>query len=577
MMTSMIRSRMGHRMYGVLIMMTALLWALPLTAVPAEKGPNAVAGLSHEEAMRLGAMMYVQGILPSGAPMQGMVQGDIPVDGSKFTCANCHQRSGFGSLEGTIRTPPVDGTRLYAPLSKFKGVPLYDRSKAAATGAMEVYREAYTDETLARVMRTGEDPAGKQIFNTMPKYFLDDRDMAILVYYLKNLSTGLESGVTETELRFATVIAGEVAGEDREAMLGPLRAFVSRWRISRNMERMSRRDAFVQEGESRGLRKITLSVWELKGPVDTWRAQLEEQYRKAPVFALLGGISSGDWEPIHRFCEDRKIPAIFPVTDFPVISDTDWYTLYLSRGLYQEGETAARYLNSSSDAAPDRSVVQVFRKDRAGLALAKAFRETWKDLGRSAVEDFAVEKDQQLTPRFWENILDRKKPASIVLWLNPSDIPDLGRVAKQGSRPALIILSSSLLKKDLYSLPEEARAFVYVTYPYTLPRESQPYKASIETSLKINNIPMTNLDIEYKMFSLFSTLTGPFTMLRNFVYRDYFLELIESTPDQASMPVVYPRLSFGAGQRYASKGCYIVQLSEGRNPELIKRSDWVIH
>ena len=37
------------------------------------------------------------------------------------------------------------------------------------------------------------------------------------------------------------------------------------------------------------------------------------------------------------------------------------------------------------------------------------------------------------------------------------------------------------------------------------------------------------------------------------------------------------RISFGPGQRYAMKGCYIVQLSEGAKPELVKKSDWVSH
>ena len=39
----------------------------------------------------------------------------------------------------------------------------------------------------------------------------------------------------------------------------------------------------------------------------------------------------------------------------------------------------------------------------------------------------------------------------------------------------------------------------------------------------------------------------------------------------------YERISFGPGQRYASKGCYIVQLSKGDRPELVRKSDWVVH
>ena len=75
--------------------------------------------------------------------------------------------------------------------------------------------------------------------------------------------------------------------------------------------------------------------------------------------------------------------------------------------------------------------------------------------------------------------------------------------------------------------------------------------------------------------SRFSVLPGPLARVRSFVYRDYFIELIEATPDLVT-PVTYPRLSFGTGQRYASKGCYVVQLTEGPKPEIVKRSEWII-
>lgn len=39
----------------------------------------------------------------------------------------------------------------------------------------------------------------------------------------------------------------------------------------------------------------------------------------------------------------------------------------------------------------------------------------------------------------------------------------------------------------------------------------------------------------------------------------------------------YERLSFGPGQRYVSKGCYIIQLGPGDDPPLLPRSEWVIH
>jgi hypothetical protein len=65
--------------------------------------------------------------------------------------------------------------------------------------------------------------------------------------------------------------------------------------------------------------------------------------------------------------------------------------------------------------------------------------------------------------------------------------------------------------------------------------------------------------------------------MRSEFYRDYFLEKLDMMTTQESSIAVYPRLTFGPDQRYASKGSYIVQLTPGPSPELVKRSDWVSH
>ena len=74
------------------------------------------------------------------------------------------------------------------------------------------------------------------------------------------------------------------------------------------------------------------------------------------------------------------------------------------------------------------------------------------------------------------------------------------------------------------------------------------------------------------MLKLFEV--GLADMDRN-VYRDNFLDRISMQQDFA-LPD-YFRLSFGPGQRYASKGCFIMQLSAGPQPQLVRKSEWVIH
>ena len=57
--------------------------------------------------------------------------------------------------------------------------------------------------------------------------------------------------------------------------------------------------------------------------------------------------------------------------------------------------------------------------------------------------------------------------------------------------------------------------------------------------------------------------------------RDNLLDIMSMSMDLVVKD--YERLSFGPGQRYGSKGCYIIQLGPGAEPALLPRSEWVIH
>lgn len=533
-----------------------------------------------QEKLRLGERMYREGKLPSGASMQGFAKGDIPVDGSAFSCASCHQRGGLGVTEGGVTTPPVTGAKLFQPYHSGTILTASPRStsKNYAVVANPTRRLAYTEESLAIVLRNGKDPVGRKLDDVMPRYPLRDEDMALLIHYLGSLCASYFPGVDDATLRLATIITDGVTAEDRRAMLEPLENFIaaknSQAKVFATRARYMRSGGFSEE-MNLAYRKLSLARWELKGRPETWRDQLEALNRKEPVFAFIGGIGKGQWKPIHDFCEAHRIPSLFPVTDFPVISDTDWYTMYFSKGLYQEGEAAARFLGSVKNVSSKSGVVQIVRDSPESRALSAGFMKTWRELGNRPPVTVSLPESGPVGRDFLLRLLKNHKPTAILLWTGPEILAALEPISKDPRAPRYVFAASGYLQKNIWNVPEKARGITYLTYPYRLPQEDARDFGRSPVSIKNDAFRFDEQRISTRVQAITEILqSGLLHMNRNY-YRDTFLDVISMIPDQE--PTDYERLSFGPGQRYASKGCNIVQLTEGKDPVLVRKSDWVIH
>jgi hypothetical protein len=539
-----------------------------------EEEQSPIEGLTRAEALRLGERMYRDGILPSGEPMRAFVQQDIEVEGTMFSCQSCHVRSGMGSREGTVITYPTCGSWLYKPL---QGAEMKPESQARVPSRLDPppFRPAYTDESLARALRRGKDPNDRVLNYVMPRYLVGGTDLDILVYYLKNLSSQPSPGVDDTTIRFATVIGPAVDDVDRQAMLGPLEAIVRDHNSQvRHDERRAKSGPFYKEEKFAPYRRFSLSVWELEGPPETWTEQLQTAYQKEPVFALLGGIATGEWEPIHEFCERNQIPSLLPITDYPVISNSDWYTLYFSKGYFKEGETAARFIRREEGIPRDAPVVQVVRDLPASRAAARGFESARVTMGLTVPAEVVLGQERVPDEAFWKELVSSHRKAVLLLWLDGADLAAVGALDHE---PAAVFVSSSLMGEALYVLPENVREITWITYPRSFAEDETRSRFATEAWLRAKELPITNFDIQARMYFLGWTLAPMVKMMRDDFYRDYFFDIVDMMRDQYYSIAVFPRLSFGPGQRYASKGCYVVQLTGGDEPKLEKVSNWVVH
>ncbi|NJD92461.1 MAG: c-type cytochrome [Geobacter sp.] len=527
-----------------------------------------------------GEQIYRHGILPSGKPLLGVVTKDTDFAGSAFSCISCHMRSGLGSVEGGVVTTSTTGRSLYQPRS-FSPPPMSGMggAKSGNPPAPPPPRPAYTDATLAKVLLNGVDPAGRVLSDAMPRYYLSEQDTATLIAYLKSLSAEISPGISNKTLHLATVITEEVPTERVTAMIGPLQSYITEWNRLANLfetrKNSSTARLYARNNKNAQYKRIALARWVLKGKPSTWRSQLEEYYRSQPVFALVGGITTGDWSVMHAFSETNRIPSLFPHTDLPVLNDSDWYTLYLSKGLYQEGAAAAKFVSARLPEEDAREIVQVVRDSPRGRALAQGFDAARQESGQRQGVTVLLKGDEAVAENRDVQQLVAKRPAVIVVWDGAEALNGLGALLKSGSRPELLLLSASYLGKEVRAVPDEFRDIAHITFPYRLPADEEAHDR-LNHSPGMDKLQTAELrQTAKKSIALVSVLNQALFAMKDDVFRDYFLDNIAMIKD-LDVPL-YERISFGPGQRYASKGCYIVTLTRGASPQLVKKSDWVSH
>jgi cytochrome c553 len=509
-----------------------------------------------------GQRIYREGLLPSGKPLRGVVLNGVVLNGADAACVRCHRRSGLGSSEGQNTVRPIAGRLLFEPQpapDSLRPVPSYGNA-----GARPVYGRA----ALARALREGVDPAGHAINGLMPRYDLSDDEAAQLSAYLEQLEPDSAPGVTGTEIHFATIVAPGVSGTQEQAMLAVLQAFFSDMNADTRHEK--RRRVIGSEQMYRVFRNWKLHTWKLDGPPETWKAQMEEHYRRQPVFALLSGISTGAWQPVHEFCERREIPCLFPNVDIPAVPENGYASFYFSRGAALEAEVVAKHLAGTGQGG---AIVQVFRDDAGGRALAEYLRAAARQRGLGAVIDRKLAAGQPVPEIFWTEMLDADHPATLVLWLSDADIG--GLFARRDVPPALhgIYLSASLAAQPGNITQAEGwMEKIRVVSPLELEERRARHLARMKVWLLARNVPLLDERIQANTFFTVTLAGDALAHMVGNYSRDYFIERIEHMTEQSLFPSVYPRLSLGPGQRFASKGGYVTGFTRDAAPT----NDWIV-
>jgi hypothetical protein len=523
-------------------------------ADPAAEGDRAAARFE------LGQRIYREGIGASGEPLRALGAARTPLAGKDVACAACHRRSGYGTSEGRYTIRPITGPALLQEQT----LPVQSPRIKALLGTRQ--RPAYDEALLARAIGSGVDASGKPLDSLMPRYAMTAQEMEALGAYLFTLSSRPSPGVDDRDIHFATVIQPGVSPERRRAMLDIMQAFVKDKDANGRSEEQ-RRDAGNMR-MYRSFRKWVLHVWELKGSSDTWSAQLEANYRQQPVFALIGGLGSSSWRPIHEFSERFEIPTVLPQVDLPVLSGPNQYTFYFSRGIVLEAEVLARFLR---DQRKPGKVVQVYRRDEAALAASTSLRAALEANAGDALEDHVLEGSAD--EDFWRRVLARR-PDALVLWLGPKDLESAQALG--GSMPTPTYVSFDLLGGRRPATSPVAGADVRMVYPSDLRPKRDARLLRSKVWLHGKGIPTTDEAVQVNTQFAMTVVSDVVGHIMDSFSRDLFVERIEHVVGQTPMPSTFPQVSLGPGQRFAAKGAAVVRLPDADKSDMAPISGWIV-
>lgn len=493
----------------------------------------APASLALEDAEIRGKQIYIEGTSPRGGAINAIVGEEASLlPAAAIPCTNCHGYDGLGRPEGGVVPTDVRWSQLIKTYGH-----VHENGRR---------HPAFDDNSVARSITAGIDPAANQLDRSMPIYQMSEEDLDDLVAYMKILEYDLDPGVEQDRVRVASLL--------------PLQG--SSGTLGQAMEQVLRAH-FADVNEQGGVfgRQIELVSVALGETSAESLENLQQAFDSRGIFALVGGYTIGLDDELLDMLRYENVPLVGPFTLNPGDELLDSAAFYLYSGFDEQVRVLAdRAFEDVGE--PERTLVaSPGSGPQAGLV--SAVEDQFRHLGGEAPRTVTYVPGGGDAEALAERV--RSNDTGAVIFLGGQDDLDalLNALAERELAPRVYVLSS-FLSRPLLDAPAAFDQRLYVAYPTHTSDITPQGRADYQDLAKRHDLPTGHIQAQIAAYAAAQVFVEGLRRAGRDLARTRIVEGIEEL--YTFQTGLTPPLTYGPNRRIGARGAHVlvVDLENGR-------------
>jgi ABC-type branched-subunit amino acid transport system substrate-binding protein len=468
-----------------------------------------------------GQRIYNQGIGQASITVLSGVS-DIQLPARSMPCARCHGEDGAGQPIGGLMPSVIT----WPHLSKASGHQHGNGRK----------HPAFDDESLARLIRSGTDPAGNKLEPAMPRFLMSQEDMESLLAYLKQLQWIPDPGMESGRLQLATLlpVEGPLAALGKE-ILDILRASLN---------------LINKAGGVHG-RLLKLEVADFTGEPATDLKNLET-LMTGEHFALLSPFLTGIEQQALALAETNRIPIIAPFTSAEEGFPKGRYSFHLFGGLHEQTHALTAFV---SQTLPQASVAVLRPHGRfdqmAEAAGAQVATHGW-EVADSSYDPASVDWPNEVRK------LRQIRRTAVLFYGEGDELLGFLQAAEAQSWQPLVLTFGSLAGNQVLEIPGSFADRLVLAYRNPpIPTDHEKAREFFKLRHKSDS-PNGYLPAQIAAYSAARLLEEGLFLAGRSAKREDLVQALESP--RGFMPGTVPWLRFGPERRAGAQGAHLAMI-----------------